>query len=79
MDKLTVTWDAPSTDTATSYTVKIYKDANAFSTVAQSWTGLAWNNDPALPADQGQLTYSGSSYSFTTPTLSLDPGVPPTE
>lgn len=74
---LTVTWDAPATDSASTYTVKIYKDADAFSSVAQSWTSLAWNNDPALPAGQGQLVYQSSSYTFTTPTLSLDPGALP--
>lgn len=75
-DKLTVTWDAPLTDTPASYTVRLYSATEAFSgSVAAEWTGLSWNNQP-MPS-QGFLSIPGdeqTGYAFTTPALTLPLG-----
>jgi len=75
-DKLTVTWDAPLTDTPASYTVRLYSATEAFSgSVAAEWTGLSWNNQP-MPS-QGLLSIPGdeqTGYAFSTPALTLPLG-----
>lgn len=76
-DKLTVTWNAPTTDnTASSYAVRLYSSTAAFAGAqAANWTGLAWDNQP--PPSQGSLTIPGggqNGYSFTTPPLTLPLG-----
>lgn len=58
-----MTWAAPTTDTATSYTVRLYRSADAFagSHVAE-WAGISWILQPGQTA-----------YSYTTPKLDAAP------
>lgn len=80
---LTVQWDAPAvSDTASSYTVKIYHDTDSSTfnnAAAGTWASIPWNNQPATPGlvlgDNSDPENPQPGYKYTLPTpTGLTPG-----
>lgn len=75
---LTVQWDPPAvSDTASSYTIKIYHDADdsTFTNAAAgTWASIPWNNQPVTPGlvlgdnSDPENPQPGFRYTLPTPT-----------